>query len=74
MQSKRASFIEANANTFFGMGISYAVSFIVYPLLGMDGNAGTYAAATAFFTLLSVGRNYLTRRAFNWWQHERGVR
>ena len=64
MQTRTNSFIEANANTAVGMVISYAVSFAVYPLLGMQGNAGSYAAATAFFTILSVARNYCVRRWF----------
>lgn len=65
MQTKLQSLLEANANTCAGLGISYAVSFVVYPALGMHGNAGTYALATLFFTVLSVGRNYIVRRVFN---------
>lgn len=65
MQSKIHSFLEANANTFAGMGISCAVSFVVYPALGMEGNAATYAMATLIFTVISVARNYVVRRVFN---------
>jgi len=69
MQSKRQSLLEANANTFVGLAISYGISFLVYPLLGMGGDYVTYGAATAIFTLVSISRNYALRRAFNWWQH-----
>ena len=66
MQTKLQSFMEANSNTFAGMLISYAASFLIYPALGMGGTATTYVVATTFFTLLSIVRNYLVRRFFNW--------
>lgn len=65
MQSKWQSLIEANANTAAGILLSFGCSFIVYPALGMDGNAGKYALATGFFTVISIGRNYVVRRVFN---------
>ena len=64
MQTKRNSLIESLANTFAGLGISFAISFLIYPLLGMEGTWHSYASATLFFTVMSVGRNYFVRRGF----------
>jgi len=73
MQTKKQSLIESLTNTFAGTGLSYAVSFVVYPLLGMTGNPTTYAAATAIFTLLSITRNYIIRRLFVCFRKRRQV-
>lgn len=65
MQKRSHSFYEALANTALGVGVSYAASFVIYPLLGMQASWSDYAVATAFFTVLSVARSYLVRRIGN---------
>jgi membrane protein implicated in regulation of membrane protease activity len=66
MQSKINSFIESLANTASGFLVSFGVSFLVYPLLGMEGSASAYAVAGMVFTVISIARNYVVRRVFNW--------
>ena len=68
MQRRLHSLYEAVGNTAIGMVISYAAAWVVYPALGMGGDAVTYAAATAIFTLLSILRGYCVRRIGNWYQ------
>jgi membrane protein implicated in regulation of membrane protease activity len=66
MQSKKASFVESLANTASGFLFSFGISFVIYPVLGMGGNAGAYAMAGVIFTIVSIARNYFVRRVFNW--------
>jgi hypothetical protein len=72
MQRRRHSFVEACVNTATGMVVSYAASFVVYPVFDMGGDPHRYAAVTAIFTALSIARTYAVRRAANWIQHGRG--
>lgn len=68
-QSKKQSLTEAISNTAVGMVISYAMSFVIYPILGWEIDPIGYAWATLFFTVLSIARNYFVRRGFNWVCH-----
>lgn len=70
MQKRIHSLYEACGSTALGLGVSYGASFVVYPLLGMGSNAGTYAMATAIFTVISIVRGYAVRRVGNWMQHK----
>lgn len=71
MQSKKSSFIEANANTFIGFFVSVLTwSFIVpliIPELEPYSGIATSIYVTLIFTVISIARNYIVRRAFNWW-------
>ena len=65
MQTKKQSFIEASTNTFIGFVISYASTFIIFPLMGFNSSATDNIIITLFFTAVSILRGYLIRRYFN---------
>lgn len=75
MQSKRWSFFESLANAVLGYGVSivlnwYAVPFF-YPTVkpSLSGSVGL----TFVFTVVSIARTYLFRRAFNHLEHRNGL-
>jgi hypothetical protein len=57
--------IESLANTAFGFIISIAASFLIFPLLGVTTTAVQNIGAVVAFTVVSILRNYIIRRAFN---------
>jgi hypothetical protein len=57
--------IESCANTAFGFIISVAASFLIFPLLGMASTPMQNLGAVLAFTIVSIIRNYIVRRAFN---------
>lgn len=65
MQTKKQSFIEASINTFIGFVISYASTFIIFPLMGFNSSASKNIIITLFFTVVSIFRGYVVRRLFN---------
>lgn len=65
MQSKKQSFIEASTNTVVGFVISYASTFIIFPLMGFESSPSKNIVITLFFTVVSVLRSYYLRRYFN---------
>ncbi|MBF9235564.1 hypothetical protein I2H38_19565 [Microvirga sp. BT350] len=70
-QSKRASMIEALANVAIGYGISVAANIAVMPAFGYHITVGQAAGMGLIFTVISIVRSYMLRRAFNW-LHLRG--
>lgn len=71
VQSRKDSFLEANANTFIGFIVSVMTwSFlvpIIFPELEPYSGIETSIYITLIFTVISIMRNYFVRRAFNWW-------
>ena len=65
MQSKKHSFIEALSNTAIGFLISYASTFLIFPLVGLQSSSGKNLLITIFFTVISILRGYFIRRYFN---------
>ncbi len=65
MQTRKQSLTEAITNTAIGFGISYASTFIIFPLLGFKTGAGTNLVITLYFTAISILRGYVVRRWFN---------
>lgn len=68
-QSRRASLLEAAANMVSGFVLSYLAGLVIYPMLGWQVSASTNLVAVFLFTIISLIRSYLWRRAFNWWHH-----
>ena len=60
MQTRLLSFIESITNT----SIGYALSILSY-IYVFDIDTTTTLVMTAYFTVLSIIRQYLTRRFFN---------
>ena len=65
MQTKRQSLVESIANTFTGFVISFASTFLIFPLMGFESTTGKNLIITVFFTGVSIIRNYILRRVFN---------
>lgn len=65
MQTKKQSFTEASVNTFIGFIISYASTFIIFPLMGFNSSPSKNIIITLFFTVVSIFRGYVIRRFFN---------
>ncbi|TLP81377.1 hypothetical protein [Maribacter sp. ACAM166] len=66
MQTKKQSFIESLTNTAIGFMVSFASTFLIFPLVGISTNAGTNLIITIYFTIISVLRGYALRRWFNY--------
>jgi hypothetical protein len=65
MQSKKQSFTEAIINTAVGFGISWASTFLIFPLVGIASSPGKNLLITFYFTIISIARSYVLRRYFN---------
>lgn len=65
MQSKFMSFVEACTNTIVGLSIATFSNQLILPLFGYEVTFYDSFYIAVIFTLISVARNYLTRRFFN---------
>ncbi|TVZ55622.1 hypothetical protein OD91_0877 [Lutibacter sp. Hel_I_33_5] len=65
MQTKKQSFLESLTNTLVGFVISFAATFVIFPLMGMQGSVAKNFLITVFFTVVSILRGYVIRRYFN---------
>lgn len=65
MQTKKQSLTEAITNTAVGFGISYVSTFLIFPVLGIVTSPGTNLIIVIYFTIISILRGYVLRRAFN---------
>lgn len=66
MQSRRLSLIEALTGTAIGFAASVLLGLFIYPKYGFQPTLGDNVELTLAFTVLSVVRGYLVRRAFNY--------
>lgn len=77
MQTHMDSIMETVTNVGIGFFVSWAVlDWIVSPIYGLDTNAGQAFGITMIFTVTSVIRQYVLRRAFNGrspWQAIKGA-
>lgn len=65
MQTRLHSAIEAWANVAIGYGINVAANLLVLPAFGLAVSAADALGIGLVFTVISVLRSYLLRRAFN---------
>jgi hypothetical protein len=65
MQTKKKSLIEAVSNTIIGLGTSFCIQLIIYPVLNIPVSIGQNVIITAVFFIVSIIRSYLVRRLFN---------
>lgn len=70
-QSRRMSFLEALSGNVFGFILAVATNWFVLPLFGFAATLNQAFEITIIFTVISIGRIYLWRRAFNWWQERK---
>jgi hypothetical protein len=65
-QSRTQSLIESTLNTLSGFAITMLAQSIIYPLYNIQTSFTINFSLAVWFTLLSIIRSYLWRRAFNW--------
>ena len=65
MQSKRNSAFEAATNVAIGYLVSVLANVLILPQFGYNVTIGDSFAIGLAFTLVSLVRSYLLRRAFN---------
>lgn len=63
-QTRRMSLAEATANVVIGYGIAVATQVAVFPIFGIHVTLADDLAIGAAFTVVSLVRSYLLRRAF----------
>lgn len=72
MQHRRHSLLESVLNTLSGFVITMIAQSFLYPLYNIQTTTATNLALASWFTLLSIARGYIWRRAFNYF-HLRGL-
>jgi hypothetical protein len=65
MQSKKLSIIESITQTVIGLGISFCIQIVIYPLMGIPVTIKQNIVITIVFFLASLIRGYFVRRYFN---------
>lgn len=66
-QSRKWSFIESCVNVLVGYGIAVASQVLIFPLFDIHVPLRANLLIGLFFTIISIIRSYVLRRAFNWW-------
>ena len=64
VQSREDSFLEALTNVVLGFLLALVTQATVYPLFGIATTIATDSTIAVIFTLVSLIRSYLVRRAF----------
>lgn len=68
-QTRRMSLVETCVSIAIGFVVSVAITAVVMPLYGHDVTFSQNIQITLIFTVASVLRGYLVRRAFvKWWR------
>lgn len=65
-QSRRWSFVESVANVAVGYGVAVGAQIVVFPLFGLYATIAQNLGIGLIFTVISIVRSYVLRRAFNW--------
>jgi hypothetical protein len=65
MQNRKTSLFESLTNTFTGMGISFIIQLILFPIMDIPVRIEQNIIIMIVFTGASIGRNYIVRRIFN---------
>ena len=65
MQSRFGSFVESIVGTIIGFIVAVISQLVIFPAYGVNVSLATNLKITFWFTVVSVIRAYLMRRAFN---------
>jgi hypothetical protein len=65
-QSRSTSLLEAVLNVSVGYVLALVTQWVAYPLFGIQTPLSTDLAIAAIFTVMSLARSYLLRRAFEY--------
>ncbi len=68
-QSKWRSLLEAKVNIAVGVAVTWATYLVILPMFDIHVSHTKIAGLVAVFTGVSVARQYVLRRIFNWWDH-----
>ena len=69
-QSRLSSFLEQVLNVGSGFFVAMAVwHWVICPLYGIDVDLAENVQITGIFTVVSIARGYVWRRAFVWLHH-----
>jgi len=71
MQSRLASFLESVVNILIGYGVAVGSQLVIFPLFGIVIPRADNLLIGAWFTVISLARSYVVRRAFNAWHGRR---
>lgn len=66
-QPKGMSLTESVINVLVGLGINITAQHLVFPLFGIFISWGQNLQIAMIFTVISIIRSFMLRRAFNWW-------
>ena len=65
MQSRLSSFVESCINVAIGYAVALLSQIAIFPWFGIHVSLTTNLWIGLWFTLISIARSYLVRRAFN---------
>ena len=65
-QSRRASLLEAIANTVVGYFLAVLTQIAVFPIFGIEAGLSDHLGIGAAFVAVSLLRSYTLRRVFEW--------
>lgn len=68
-QSKTMSMIETVTNVGLGYLIAIGTQMVIFPWFDIHTTVTDNMIIAAVFTVISVIRGYIVRRAFNWWAY-----
>ena len=66
-QRRWHSFIEAIINVAVGYGVALGSQLLIFPLYNIHIPLSSNIAIGVWFTVISICRSYVVRRAFNWY-------
>ena len=65
-QSRIDSLMEAFTNVFIGFAINFVANWLILPwFFGIEADVASFATLGAIYTIISIARSYIIRRAFN---------
>ena len=64
-QTKKQSLIESVVQTVIGLGTSFLIQLILYPIMNIPVSLSQNIIITAVFFAASIVRGYFVRRIFN---------
>jgi hypothetical protein len=70
MQSKLHSFLESMVNIFIGYVVAILSQLLVFPLFDIHIPFTSNLLIGVYFTIISLIRSYVVRRAFNAYHHK----
>ncbi len=71
-QSRRHSMLEVIVNVAVGFGVAVLAQIAVFPWFGIRVPLSDNILIASAFTVVSIVRSYVLRRAFNWWHIRQG--